>query len=1050
MGTSSNSQLVSLLPNSYGTAGLSIISGSKKVVARPFRSTSFAPSSNAMAWIAAAVDEYLKMVEIIVTVSGGRAYAHASSAGYTTAGSNTTDTLTDSIVNDAFNSRTTEYAISNYSSIGFGVADAQFSIQLLMDESQSTSSNEMSLNTSVLPSITSPHAPTSDSTTIQAPSGVQVDFGSFVQLRDISVLDEHDGVNDLMVKAAYGIISYGLSTIQNSVVPMFSKPFKFRGSASAINAILKDVFYIPPRDFVGSDEIFVIVKDSKMEVAVNVSVSIVKPLPKIALVVEKHVVQGVEGGSVSLSDAVFAISTPGLDGADIVVQLALSVPETAVLSFDAPANLSSSIIIISQESMLLTIEGIASSLNIALGYCKISLVGVQSNGIISMNATMTSASIGLKESSSCMIIFRPKNSYPILNLRSSPIEGIEKYKKYELEVLIHDPDASDSYCPSGTSSFYVTVSVNVSELLIRFSQPFMTGVHVIENSSSTLDFLCTADRCNGNPVLLSFTTSSSSWLETFLITVAVSDQGSCGSIGDKALVVQDVILAPMIPCDLLPSISFQSDELTCYEDTACSLGPLSMEESCRGIFPLTISVFVSNGHLVPTDNASLSSFATDVDIMVRRENSSYLIITSMTTNSIRNYLSALSYIPDTPLSTAENNHGYQQDKLVLRVNNTVATDVLILPIRIMSLGVTCKLNVPDALIIHNRNKQNLQEVYLVTSAYRRQISLEIQSKYGGSLELSLQNSLKSGILYVDSNSVASSILLLTGTVREVQRALELLDYRPPTEMDCSFNGGTIDILIFTLKSIATNRISKFQTSATTVSLDVRCSVDFSDVMLVLGTTASSALKPILGDVLALGRVANITLTSSSRDRKDVGQSITLAARCSSGVLASLSSKAVPDALQRSYVLEVGGATVSSPERVRVWTEVPWRIEQQLVELYSNASGRNPSALTLFISWSYVSQYSSDSIYIPVTLVPDLEAASLAIESALNQARIFGKVVVKVGKEVGLADTTGISNVYLGSFIISFLTATGDLPLITVNTTESNIHARVSEVITYNS
>ena len=149
-----DARLVVVVSNS-ASAGSSIIStGGDAIVARSFQSTLVAPSCNAVAWIvAAAVDDYLKMVEIIFTVTEGEVYVYASAAGFSGADGYTTDTLTDSIVNDAFDLRTTVEVMGDYSGSGYGVANLQYEIQSPMDSSQSTiQSVQLSMHTMKLSS----------------------------------------------------------------------------------------------------------------------------------------------------------------------------------------------------------------------------------------------------------------------------------------------------------------------------------------------------------------------------------------------------------------------------------------------------------------------------------------------------------------------------------------------------------------------------------------------------------------------------------------------------------------------------------------------------------------------------------------------------------------------------------------------------------------------------------------------------------------------------------------------------------------------------------
>jgi len=163
-------------------------------------------------------------------------------------------------------------------------------------------------------------------------------------------------------------------------------------------------------------------------------------------------------------------------------------------------------------------------------------------------------------------------------------------------MTIYDPDASDKYCPSGTNIFSVAVSSNISED-IWFSVPRTAGIYVTDNSSSSMTFLCTAIACNGHrqTITASSTYSGLHATSPFLVSVVVSDQGSCGSTGDTALVASSTILAQYAQCDQVPLISFETEVLQCQVDAPCLIDHVSFEETCTKCSSIVCFCIYSQG-----------------------------------------------------------------------------------------------------------------------------------------------------------------------------------------------------------------------------------------------------------------------------------------------------------------------------------------------------------------------------------------------------------------------------------------------------------------------
>ena len=129
LGACSDARLVVLLSNSTSIGGYAISPTGGTQSVRVFPSTSVVSSSSTATWIAAGVSDYLKMVQIVVTVSGGGyAYAYASAAGYTSTGGYTTATLTTAVVKTAYASKNSMGVVSSSSGNGYGIAKLRFSI----------------------------------------------------------------------------------------------------------------------------------------------------------------------------------------------------------------------------------------------------------------------------------------------------------------------------------------------------------------------------------------------------------------------------------------------------------------------------------------------------------------------------------------------------------------------------------------------------------------------------------------------------------------------------------------------------------------------------------------------------------------------------------------------------------------------------------------------------------------------------------------------------------------------------------------------------------
>jgi len=189
-----------------------------------------------------------------------------------------------------------------------------------------------------------------------------------------------------------------------------------------------------------------------------------------------------------------------------------------------------------------------------------------------------------------------------------------------------------------------------------------------------------------------------------------------------------------------------------------------------------------------------SSNSNPVDLIIQYENISSLTIMSDSTSELRHYLNTLSYLPhaertDHKIMSASFEKNVPWDELVITINNSVSMHVVTLPIPVKPLEVDCIIQAPSELFIRDRDGRDLAEIKLISEDKNKLISLQINSKMDGSVSLSLWGALKSGVEYLESNTIESTTLLLTGSIGNVQRALKLLDYRPPTSHLCTLGGG---------------------------------------------------------------------------------------------------------------------------------------------------------------------------------------------------------------------------------------------------------------------
>jgi len=117
----------------------------------------YASSATTVIWVAAAVIDWFKMVQVVVSISGGHAYAYASAAGYVSTGGYTTQSLTTSVVINAYNSRSNMAVVSSFSGGGYGIANMQYS---LLPAPTSSPTEIPSLSPSAVPTIQPSPLPT--------------------------------------------------------------------------------------------------------------------------------------------------------------------------------------------------------------------------------------------------------------------------------------------------------------------------------------------------------------------------------------------------------------------------------------------------------------------------------------------------------------------------------------------------------------------------------------------------------------------------------------------------------------------------------------------------------------------------------------------------------------------------------------------------------------------------------------------------------------------------------------------------------------------------
>ena len=129
LGPSSSAQRVQLTSVNCSMGGLAIKGGNSPSACVPFSSTDLNTTNSAAYWLTAFCDDtYLKMNEVLVSVSGGTAYAQAVGAGYVLNRACTTASLTSSDVNQAWQMRNKYPVATSYLAQGYGVAALSYVI----------------------------------------------------------------------------------------------------------------------------------------------------------------------------------------------------------------------------------------------------------------------------------------------------------------------------------------------------------------------------------------------------------------------------------------------------------------------------------------------------------------------------------------------------------------------------------------------------------------------------------------------------------------------------------------------------------------------------------------------------------------------------------------------------------------------------------------------------------------------------------------------------------------------------------------------------------
>lgn len=616
-------------------------------------------------------------------------------------------------------------------------------------------------------------------------------------------------LGDLVVTAPLygGIISSIPVNSRGSVLTLV-------GAISAINKAIASISYAPPPSYAdgltGINATLVIsVANTVAGPATSTSLSIV--IPKFAQsgylsVASSSYIQALEGSDVSVS----GVSVLGFSVVDwLVVVLQPSAGTLAVTVTDGPSWNSS--------SASLSLQGSVSIVN-SLLKSVILTPPVNFNGVVLVNASIQSSTASyLTDPVHTEVYFWSVNSAPSVNyfyVRSGCKEGFPCLLRLELS----DPDANELLCPHGQNKFKLKMTANVSGF---FSVPKFTSIVLKQNSTSLVVMLLSAAVYNNRMLSVDFLPAPGVH-GTVQFQVFVEDNGSCGLEGNisslSALPVTTI--AEIIQLKTPPLVALVNSPMpvNCVEDTICSFPPMTVQEtytlSYREVIVVTVSVV--HGTFLPLTKSSAY-------VTVLFANASSISFSSFNSTSLGSLLSLLAYMPDPDFNGMwpDSDSGVRQ-KLILNPERDLETYTLAVHVADALTyapldGTSSQLNVRvsvgwvnDAPTISSQTSlvnildpskysrifsssaadeisilslSDPDEVdQVVFGAYQSKLMVTVtvscSASDGGALTMSFHSSLGSGIQYVASNFVPSSVVVLNGTIDAVRSALQYVEFVP--------------------------------------------------------------------------------------------------------------------------------------------------------------------------------------------------------------------------------------------------------------------------------
>ena len=334
-----------------------------------------------------------------------------------------------------------------------------------------------------------------------------------------------------------------------------------------------------------------------------------------------------------------------------------------------------------------------------------------------------------------------------------------------------------------------------------------------------------------------------------------------------------------------------------------------------------------------------------------------------------------------------------------------------------------------------------------------EIALNLTSQATGRLALSLEDALRSGVQYVGTNAgFVSRTVVLRGSLLAVRQALVKVRYRAP---GVGRDNALADVLAVSFLDIGRIRGpegGELVQAAAAFSGTVKVYGTQSSQRLLLSVPASDPLLLHYSEIIPIGEQLGITVASDEGDALDMSALVDLAIYTPGGevVVTNRVARAMPT--QRTYELNITGQGVYSPEMFTLSVEVPWRYDQQLLTvsadlrgiLFNTSSSDEAITMSMTLTWNLTSPPTRISF--PIKLDDQYRLSHNTahdLQQFLNAQGVFGQVVVEYAIEAIGSSSTVASNV--GSLLLTFKTAGGDLPVIGVIVDHPAVQVTVTKV-----